>query len=645
MSILANLSISKKFFSVIGLLALMMGLGTIMLLNELRTDTKRYNAFLENDAQAAILLTGANRNLQAMAYSAYQIMTYDAATPEAKNANANFYSNVATFEKRVKSAMTLAPEYVEELQKHFATHEDVKKILTVAAQRAMENRNDEARVELAQADKLITPMAAEMRTLSDRMSADLVKNGNQLKQEADKVTFMATVIAAGTIFFGLGLAYFVAVSGVTRPLKEVTNRLKTLASGDNDTAIAGVKRRDEIGTIAKALEIFRDAALDKRRLEDDARNEQQVSEEQRLVRERQRLADETQLREAVDALGDGLQRLAQGDLRGAIPKAFAPHLDALRHDYNGTLDRLNASIQRIHENAKAMNSGAEEIRNAADDLSRRTEKQAASVEETAAALEEITINVSDSSKRASEAGQLVLRTKKNAEHSGDIVRNAIDAMGEIQRSSNAIASIIGVIDEIAFQTNLLALNAGVEAARAGEAGKGFAVVAQEVRELAQRSAKAAKEIKTLINSSSGQVSQGVTLVSDTGTALATIVGEVNEINLLVSAIVESAREQSNALAAINTAINNIDQNTQQNAAMVEQSSAASTSLASEAASLNALVGTFRTISSSDVAGQPQKLQADRKHAQAPSAPEQLRRHVQSAFAGNAALQTESWTEF
>jgi methyl-accepting chemotaxis protein len=226
-----------------------------------------------------------------------------------------------------------------------------------------------------------------------------------------------------------------------------------------------------------------------------------------------------------------------------------------------------------------------EVSQSADDLAKRTEQQAASLEETAAALDEITANVSNSSKRAEEARTVTIKANESARHSGIVVANAVDAMGKIERSSSQISSIISVIDEIAFQTNLLALNAGVEAARAGEAGKGFAVVAQEVRELAQRSAKAAKEIKDLIRNSSVDVESGVKLVSETGDILKTIEGYIVTINQHMDSIATSAREQAVGLSEVNTAVNQMDQVTQQNAAMVEEANAAGATLASEAARL------------------------------------------------------------
>jgi methyl-accepting chemotaxis protein len=275
----------------------------------------------------------------------------------------------------------------------------------------------------------------------------------------------------------------------------------------------------------------------------------------------------------VDALAVSLQALAEGDLTRSIEQPFIPTLE-LRTDFNTAINRLCQTMQGVAENATGIAAGSQQVRAASDDLARRTEQQAASVEETAAALEEITTTVSDSSHRAQEAGQLVQETRANAEHSGLVVRNAIKAMSKIESSSNEISSIIGVIDEIAFQTNLLALNAGVEAARAGEAGKGFAVVAQEVRELAQRSAKAAKEIKELITASNAHVKQGVNLVGETGTALERIVLQVQQVNSNVGAIVENSKEQALGLKEIKTAVNAMDQRTQQNAAMVEESTAA-----------------------------------------------------------------------
>ncbi|MBT9373287.1 PAS domain-containing methyl-accepting chemotaxis protein [Rhizobium sp. CSW-27] len=343
----------------------------------------------------------------------------------------------------------------------------------------------------------------------------------------------------------------------------------------------------------------------------------------------------------VATLGAGLKQLAEGDLTFAIPMPFIASLEPLRLDYNEAVGRLREALSLVQRNASAISAGSDEVRSAADSLSKRTEQQAASVEETAAALEEITTTVKDSSRRAREAGDLVERTRTGAERSGEVVRQAISAMGAIEASSGEISSIIGVIDEIAFQTNLLALNAGVEAARAGEAGKGFAVVAQEVRELAQRSAKAAKEIKALITASAAQVEKGVALVAETGSALEDIVTQVRDISTNVTAIVEGAREQSTGLSEINQAVNTIDQGTQQNAAMVEESNAAAHKLANEAGELFRLISRFRLGEAAAAIAASQRATPAPAPLQRPPARLPARSHRGSA----AIAQTAEWQDF
>ncbi|RUM18840.1 globin-coupled sensor protein [Rhizobium vallis] len=343
-----------------------------------------------------------------------------------------------------------------------------------------------------------------------------------------------------------------------------------------------------------------------------------------------------------DCFGKAMAAIAAKDISYRITDELPEAYHRLRDDFNHALEQLTGTIREIDSAAGQINAGAQEIRSAADDLARRTEQQAASIEETAAALEEITTTVKDSSRRAEEAGQLVAKARTGAELSGRIVERAVTAMGAIDSSSREISSIIGVIDEIAFQTNLLALNAGVEAARAGEAGKGFAVVAQEVRELAQRSAKAAKEIKALINASGEHVKTGVSLVGETGEALTVIADEVKEIDRHIGSIVEAAREQATALAEINTAVNAMDQGTQKNAAMVEESTAASHALVREIARIADMLQEFNIEKTAAV-----RRPAQARPAETGSPARDLRAKVGRAYQtqGNAALASGQWDEF
>ncbi len=280
--------------------------------------------------------------------------------------------------------------------------------------------------------------------------------------------------------------------------------------------------------------------------------------------------DVTERVRAVNEIAAALSQLAENNLERRIDKAFIPAFEPLRLDFNRSVEKLQSTLVLIAESTGALEFGAQEISIAADDLSRRTEQQAASLEETAAALGEITATVKQSAEGATHARQVVAAADENAKKSALVMRQAVEAMDAISKSAGQIGQIIGVIDEIAFQTNLLALNAGVEAARAGDAGRGFAVVASEVRALAQRSAEAAKEIKSLISASSAQVDQGVKLVAETGSSLEQIKVQVAEINGIVGEIAAGAQEQATGLEQVNTAVSQMDQVTQQNAAMVEE---------------------------------------------------------------------------
>ncbi|MBB5577206.1 MULTISPECIES: HAMP domain-containing methyl-accepting chemotaxis protein [Rhizobium] len=463
--------------------------------------------------------------------------------------------------------------------------------------------------------------------------------GSDVRSAAGGFNSLALTALAIAIFLASVAAALTARS-IVGPLAKLQTSLVSMAQGNMEGDRKLEKRSDEIGMLARAVASLRDAISAKAEHDADSDARRATEERNRLqteAAEREALAEQTNA--AVNQLADALQALANGDLTRQIAGPFIPSLDQLRVDFNQAVDKLRLAMQKVAENASAIASGAQEIRSASDDLAKRTEQQAASVEETAAALEEITITVSGSSNRAQEAGHLVRKTKESAEHSGRVVRSAVEAMDKIEASATEIGNIIGVIDEIAFQTNLLALNAGVEAARAGEAGKGFAVVAQEVRELAQRSAKAAKEIKDLINTSNNHVRSGVSLVGETGKALEEIVTQVQQVDGNVGAIVEASKEQATGLKEINTSVNTMDQGTQQNAAMVEQATAAAHNLASEAEALFQLLSQFRISAQTTFAPNKPATIAAASTASRPSASpaRRLTAKLTSAFSGNAAV--------
>lgn len=304
------------------------------------------------------------------------------------------------------------------------------------------------------------------------------------------------------------------------PALDMARIMHELSAGKLEVQVPHARRRDEIGVMAAAVEIFRQSAIARQELEAEAEQSRAKAEDDRISAQAKAEQDaEQRLREATTGLASGLRRLAAGELITDLNEPFSVEFEGLRHDFNQSVAQLSRVLSEVSSAASIIDDSTREISDGSANLSRRTEQQAASLEETAAALNDITMNVTAASVRAEEARTVAVAANQAACRSGEVVDKAISAMSRIENSSVEMSSIISAIDQIAFQTNLLALNAGVEAARAGEAGKGFAVVAQEVRELAQRSAQAAREITRLISSSNAEIEAGVQLVRQTGDAL------------------------------------------------------------------------------------------------------------------------------
>jgi methyl-accepting chemotaxis protein len=417
-----------------------------------------------------------------------------------------------------------------------------------------------------------------------------------------------TVGGSLALFLAALAGAYVVIRGITKPLNAIHDALGAVADENTTLKIPHTDMGNEVGMMAKATE-----ALQEKIRERHAMAARQKQQEQELGEERQRNIDAQnmdakQQAHVVATIGAALENLAHGDLTVRCAD-IGPKYEDLRHNFNDALSRLEQAMARINLKGNDIGVSKEEIRRASSELAQRTERQAANLEETSAALDELTVAVRHTADGAKEAAQRVKTISSEAHQSDTIVEQAIGAMSGIEQSSSEITKIIGVIDEIAFQTNLLALNAGVEAARAGESGKGFAVVAQEVRELAQRSAAAAKEIKDQISRSSGQVEHGVKLVAQAGEALKRISSQIESANDIVSKIAHSAQEQDTTLRSISSSLNQLDQATQQNAAMAEETTASAEVLANDTGDLLDLIRGFRTSDQggSDLAAMGQKM--------------------------------------
>ena len=488
-----------------------------------------------------------------------------------------------------------------------------------------------------QVNKIAPPIKADAS--HDRESARSVAGGFRRgpnirpRARSPRTVTIQEIIAALTLLVGGLIAFFLA-RGVSNPITALTQSMRELAAGNFDVVLPGLARKDEVGNIARAVDEFKVRAAEKAQREAAEKAEQ----DRRAEAERQaaltKMADEfqTAVGDIVQAAAAGdfsrrvalegktglvlnvgtlinglcdnvaqalrdlvqmLSALSEGDLSERIVSEYRGDFATLKNNANMTAERIGQTIAEIKRAAQEVTSASAEISGSTTDLSQRTEEQAASLEETSASMEEIAATVKKNAENAQQANQSTAKARNIADRSGKVVADAVAAMAQIETSSGKIADIIGVIDEIARQTNLLALNAAVEAARAGDAGRGFAVVASEVRMLAQRSSQAAKDIKDLITNSSGQVQQGVELVSKTGSALDEIAAAIKEVAELVSDIAGASLEQSNGVDQVNKALTQMDEVTQRNAALVEENAATAKTLEQQAKVMDERVGYFR----------------------------------------------------
>ena len=456
-------------------------------------------------------------------------------------------------------------------------------------------------------EALATVQGKQLATIAKMKGAEIGSAGEQLRRAfnnaatgvqsdasglADRLTQTAIAVGLASLALGGALGFFITRS-IRRPLARLGDAMARLAEGELDAVVPGIEHNNELGQMARRVQVFKTNAREKLRVEAEASAERGAAEGERAAAS-QRIAEAAQVTaEAMQVIGQGLEMLASGDLGVRLDEQSRARHGQIVVDFNQAVGRLEGTMRALVAAAETIHHGMQDIERASGDLSVRAERQAADIKSTASRLDEITATVVKSNEGVRHAREVAATADRDASQGAAVVAKAVAAMAGISKSSGEIGRIIGVIDEIAFQTNLLALNAGVEAARAGEAGRGFAVVASEVRGLAQRSADAAKEIKTLISASAQQVTSGVELVSDTGRTLERILARVSEINRIVADIAAGAQEQASGLELVNGALNQMDATTQTYATMANQTSAATQSLTRASDDLAGLIAQFR----------------------------------------------------
>lgn len=622
MRFLDNLKISVKILSVLALLGAVTAFLVISAGRQQENVDVEYSKLVEEAAPAQVEFARSSRRMTGMGHLAYKIIAASSDNPDDVKPLTDELNQYAKFAaENLARAKELNPRngdtydgFLEELKAFHAMTQDI-----AAKVAAFEARM--ARIQMADVDAKLAEISSRIDEFNSELQAQMREARAVTNEYAENAVFMNYAIGFGSLLFCLVLGAWMSIFKISRPLSRMSERMGVLANGDLTVEVEGQQRGDEVGSMARAVQIFKDNAIALKASEAEAAEQRRRSEEDRARNDAQREETARQVASVVAGLGAGLERLARGDLTYRVTDRWSDEYVKIQEDFNGAIDKLQDTIANIVRSSAEVSNAAAEISSATTDLSQRTEEQAASLEETSASMEQIAATVKKNAENAKHANDLTQNARQVADEGGKVVAEVVSAMTRIEDSSRKISDIISVIDEIARQTNLLALNAAVEAARAGDAGRGFAVVASEVRGLAQRSSQAAKDIANLIVNSSTQVEDGVALVNKAGQSLQAILDSINNVASIVSEIANASAEQASGIDQINTALAQMDEVTQQNSALVEENAATAKTLEEQQAAMSERVGYFQ-LGSEPVMEKEAELPAPsgNGHARAKAAP-------------------------
>jgi methyl-accepting chemotaxis protein len=650
MAFLDNIKISVKIISAVVLLALVSA--GVIVFGSVTTNylEREYSDLLENDAQTRVELARVTRRISDLGYYALAVITYAPDSAEAKKSAAEIENSFKAGVRNLELAQKHSPRRKAEFEKFQRSLSELRTVAASVANVYMQSEQTSAE-DVKKLNEMIPVVGAELLAINQELSKEMASRMSSLSAAAERSHLLVYLSSAVGILCCLALALWLSMAKIAGPLNQLAQRMGALAGGDIAVEIDGQNRRDEVGTMARAVQVFKDNAVALKESEAQTEAQRRAAEEERARNEALRAEAARQVQRVVTGLGSGLERMARGDLTYRITDEFVDEYKKVREDFNAAIDQLQDTIKSIAQSSSEVSNAASEISASTSDLSQRTEEQAASLEETSASMEQMSVTVKKNAENAAQANQFANETAVVADRGGAVVAQAVDAMARIEGSSRKISDIISVIDEIARQTNLLALNAAVEAARAGEAGRGFAVVASEVRSLAQRSSQAAKDIKDLITNSSTQVQEGVELVNKAGASLTEIVESIKKVAQIVGEIAVASNEQATGIDQINTALNQMDEVTQQNSALVEENAATAKTLEQQSGVMSESVGAFKLQGMEAAKAAPAAVTALKRAPSAPAAAPAKRAAARSGIArsqGALALAAKSqadWKEF